>query len=76
MDPYPKVYESRRACPTQAYMLVYLRSDMRDKILSPPTDEQIPKPLREFFDRENSIVDDMKRELDVNDECGYVYLLS
>ena len=57
-------------------MLVYLREDMRNKVLSPPTLDDIPAPLKEIFDEENKLLDDMQRELDVHDECGVVYLIS
>lgn len=57
-------------------MLVYIREGERAKVLKPPSLEEIPEKLRQFFDRENSIVDDMRRELDVHNECGSVYLIS
>ena len=57
-------------------MLVYLREDMRKQVLAPPTLDDIPAPLKEIFDKENEMLDDMQRELDVHNECGVVYLIS
>lgn len=73
---FSDIYERRKASITQAYMLVYLRVDMRDRILTQPHLEEIPRSLRSIFDGENGIVDDMSRELDVHNECGVVYLLT
>ena len=57
-------------------MLVYLREDMRKQVLAPPALHDIPAPLKQIFDKENEMLDDMQRELDVHNECGVVYLLS
>ena len=57
-------------------MLVYLRDDVRKEILRPPKQDEIPKHLQEVFDKENEIIDSMQKELDVHNECGFVYLVS
>ena len=57
-------------------MLVYLREDMRSQVLAPPTLDDIPPTLKEIFDKENEMLDEMQRELDVHNECGVVYLIS
>ena len=58
-SPFADIYETRIACDTQAYMLVYLREDMRNQVLAPPTLDDIPAPLKEIFDKENDMLDDM-----------------
>ena len=73
---YPDIFENRRARDTQAYMLVYLREDMREKILQQPNLNEVPEKLKEMFDKENVVVDTMKKELDVHNECGIVYLIT
>lgn len=73
---FSDIYERRKASITQAYMLVYLRVDMRERILTQPPLDEIPRSLRCIFDSENAIVDDMQRELEVHNECGVVYLLT
>ena len=57
-------------------MLVYLREDVRKEILRPPGLEEIPEDLKQVFDDENEVVDSMWRELEVHNECGFVYLVS
>ena len=57
-------------------MLVYIKQDLRHKILKPNSDEEIPEPLCKFFKQENDLLDKMQKELDVENECGIVYLLS
>jgi len=57
-------------------MLVYIREDMRERILRSPTLDEIPQSLKTVFDFENELLKDMQRELDVHNECGVVYLIS
>ena len=57
-------------------MLVYIRAGMREKILQAPRLSEVPTDVSDFFDRENGVIDDMQRELDVHNECGVVYLIS
>ena len=76
ISPFADIYESRRSFNTQAYMLVYIRAGMREKILRAPKLSEVPKDVSDFFDGENGVVDDMQRELDVHNECGVVYLIS
>ena len=57
-------------------MLVYLREDVRRDILKPPTLDEIPSELKTAFDAENEIIDSMSNELEVHNECGFVFLIS
>ena len=56
---FAELSESRRASITQAYMLVYLREDVRKEILRPPALDEIPEDIKTAFDAENEVVDSM-----------------
>ena len=49
---------------------------MRSEILRPAALDDIPSHLKSIFDGENKVIDEMQAELDVHNECGFVYLIS
>ena len=57
-------------------MLVYIREDRRKQILQTPGDDAVSKLLTDKFKEEAGTLNAMRRELDVDLDCGVVYLIS
>ena len=70
------LFEQLNPCNTQAYMLVYIRCDQRDEILSQDEEIKIPENIKKKFDSEAELQNEMQRELEVHIDCGSVMLLS
>ena len=68
--------EQRRAFPTQAYMLIYSREDEIETILKEPLVEQIPQALKEKLNKENELLQEMKKDQEDNEECEPVFVIT
>ena len=68
--------EHRRAFPTQAYMLIYIREDERDQILSEPLLDSIPSRIKDLFTTENVLLKEMQRDLEIDQDYGTIYLIT
>ena len=74
--PQANIYETRKPSNTQAYMLVYIREEEKDKILRQPQLEDLPSHITDFFNKENKVLEEMHHELKIEEECGSVFLIS
>ena len=55
--------EQRRAFPTQAYMLIFIKEDESDEILNEPKLDSIPNRIKNLFTEENRLIKEMQRDL-------------
>ena len=57
-------------------MLIYVREDEMESILEEPAIESIPQPLKDRFNQENELLLEMKREMEANEECEPVFIIT
>ena len=68
--------ELRRAFPTQAYMLIFIREDEIDEILAEPPIEKVPAPLKAKFDQENGMLARIENDWNLYCNSYTVFVLS
>lgn len=70
------IYERERSTNTSAYMLVYVRDADRHEIMREIETEDIPRQLKDKFDEENQLSEQIDGDFRDQEDCGTAYITS